>query len=249
MDDPVSVVTTFFVDNFPSWKAMAVGGPIGLLWSYLCLYLSGWLKRHKSVRTGYSRKIFHFLIFASVALIHAIWGTPMVCLVGGMASLVILYALWRGSGNLLYEAMAREKDSPHRTYFIVSPYFATLIGGLASNMLFGHAALVGYLVTGVGDAIGEPVGTRFGKHTYRVPSFKGVKSIRSHEGSAAVCIASAVAIATAVILSPRLHWSAGSLFLIPVLAGACMLVEALSPHGWDNATMQIVPSFLAATVL
>jgi hypothetical protein len=30
-----------------------------------------------------------------------------------------------------------------------------------------------------------------------------------------------------------------------VIAAASTLVEAASPHGWDNATMQIVPTALA----
>ena len=29
-----------------------------------------------------------------------------------------------------------------------------------------------------------------------------------------------------------------------VIAGACALAEALSPHGWDNATLQLIPSAL-----
>jgi hypothetical protein len=44
---------------------------------------------------------------------------------------------------MLYEAMARETDAPHRTHYIIVPYFATLIGGLASNILFGPVAVVG----------------------------------------------------------------------------------------------------------
>ncbi len=249
MDWIVERIVSFLVDSFPSWKAIVVGGPIGLVWSYLCLYFSGVLKRDYELQTGYTRKIFHFLIFASAALIHTIWDTSIVCLFGGMASIIIFYAIVRGPGNLLYEAMAREKDAPHRTYFIVAPYFATLVGGLTSNILFGEVAVVGYLVTGFGDAIGEPVGTRFGKHRYRVPSFRGVKTTRSYEGSAAVLVACAIAIALGIVFSSTLELSAKSVLMIPVLAIACTFLEAISPHGWDNATLQIIPSFVAAAML
>ncbi|MDM8551389.1 hypothetical protein QUF72_14990 [Desulfobacterales bacterium HSG2] len=126
----------------------------------------------------------------------------MVCLFGGMTTLVIFYAIFRGTGHILYEAMARETDEPHRTYYIVVPYFATLIGGLASNILFGQAAIVGYLVTGLGDAVGEPVGTRFGRHTYKVPSFRGVESVRSYEGSAAVLVVCTAAITVGLFCVP-----------------------------------------------
>jgi hypothetical protein len=36
---------------------------------------------------------------------------------------------------------------------------------------------------------------------------------------------------------------------IALIALACAFVEAISPHGWDNATMQIVPSWLAGLFL
>ena len=243
MIDPV---LTFFLDNFPTGREFLVGGPLGLAWAFLCLFFAGTLKRRAGLRTGYSRKIFHFLIFGSVCAAQALWDTRAVCLLGGMTSLVILYAILRGEGNLLYEAMAREKDEPHRTHFIVAPYFATLVGGLAANILFGpEMAVVGYLVTGLGDAVGEPVGVRFGRHQYRVPSLSSVKAVRSWEGSAAVFLASLAAVVIGVAVSAELEFSALCLLTVPCLALASALTEAVSPHGWDNATMQVVPTFLA----
>jgi predicted MPP superfamily phosphohydrolase/dolichol kinase len=239
----------FLTTNIPSWRTMVVGGPIGLLWAYCCLFFAGYLKRCKGLRTGYTRKTFHFLIFTTVAMIHSLRGTPAVCLFGGMTTLVVFYAVLRGDGNILYEAMAREKDAPHRTHFIIVPYFATLIGGLASNILFGPLALFGYLVAGLGDAIGEPVGTMFGKHTYRVPSFGNVRAFRSYEGSASVYVVSILAI-TLAVASMHLTLARPYLFVaIGLIALASALVEAVSPHGWDNASMQIIPSWLASLFL
>jgi phytol kinase len=158
--------------------------------------------------------------------------------------MVIFYALLVGDGHLLYEAIAREKDAPHRTYYILAPYLATFLGGVTSNILFGEAALVGYLVTGFGDAIGEPVGTRFGKHPYRVPSlFTNVPATRSYEGSTAVFVVSLVAIILAFNVSPGLKGNEHSLLVFPGLALLSAGVEAIAPHGWDNALMQIVPSW------
>lgn len=240
---------SFFVENFPPWNAIFIGGPVGFLWALACLTFAGYLKRHRGLRTGYTRKIFHFLIFLTVALLQWWWGTPVVCLFGGMTSLVIFLAIFLGSGNLLYEAMAREKDEPHRTHYIVVPYFATLIGGLAANILFGPVAVVGYLVTGLGDAVGEPIGVKFGKHTYRVPSLTTVKAVRSWEGSAAVLSMCLVAVVLGIALSPQLGFTARSVLTIPVLGLLCASTEAVSPHGWDNMTMQVIPTFLAAWML
>ena len=117
-----SEVLSFFTKNFPDWKVILLGSPPGLLWAFLCLVFAGYLKRKFGLKTGYTRKIFHILIFLSVATIHELWGTPAVFIFGTVTTIVIFYAVFRGSGNLLYEAMAREKDEPHRTHFIVVAY-------------------------------------------------------------------------------------------------------------------------------
>ena len=156
----------FFITNFPSWEAIAIGGPLGLAWSFAALWFAGRLKQ-RGTRTGYTRKVFHFLIFSTVAALQWRFGTPAVCLFGGMCTLAVFFAVWRGPGHMLYEAMAREKDEPHRTFFLLVPYFTTLVGGLVSNVLFGPIAVAGYLVTGLGDAIGEPAGNRFEAHSKR----------------------------------------------------------------------------------
>ena len=233
----------FFVENFPSSRAIAIGGPIGLTWSFACLWFAGRLKQN-GMRTGYTRKIFHFLIFSTVAMLQWRFGTSAVCLFGGMCTLVVFFAVWRGPGNMLFEAMARDKDEPHRTFFILVPYFTTLIGGLVSNILFGSIAVAGYLVTGLGDAIGEPAGTMFGKHHYRVRSLSSVPATRSVEGSTAVFIMSVIALGVASAVSPYIILPALGVLKLLFIAAACTLAEALSPHGWDNATMQVVPTAL-----
>ena len=149
-----------------------------------------------------------------------------------------------GRGNLLYEALARPKDEPHRTFFILVPYFTTLVGGLAANIVFGPIAVAGYLVTGLGDAIGEPAGTMFGKHHYKVRSLSSVPATRSLEGSAAVFVMCAIALWLAAAFSPNITLAAFATPKVLLIAAACTLAEAVSPHGWDNATMQIVPTAL-----
>lgn len=233
----------FFIENMPSWRAIAIGGPLSLGWSFAALWFAGILKR-RGVRTGYTRKIFHIFIFGMAAALQWLFDTSAVCLFGAMCSLVIFYAVWRGSGHLLYEAIARGKDAPRQTFFILVPYATTLVGGLAANIFFGPVAVAGYLVTGLGDAIGEPVGTRWGRHPYRVPSLASVPATRSLEGSAAVLLMSAVALVLAAALSPPIILSSHGWLKILVIAVASAGVEAVSPHGWDNATMQLVPTAL-----
>jgi phytol kinase len=243
MDELLTRAAGFVTANTPSWRALAIGGPIGLAWSFTALWVAGRLKRG-GTRTGYTRKTFHFLIFGTVAALEWRLGTAAVCLFGVTCTVAVFVAVWRGQGNLLYEAIAREQDAPHRTHFVLVPYFATLVGGLAANILFGPVAVAGYLVTGLGDAVGEPVGVRFGAHRYRVPSLTSVPAVRSLEGSAAVFVMSVLALLAAAALSPAIAVAGARAWVVVPIAAACAAVEAVSPHGWDNLTLQIVPTAL-----
>lgn len=109
--------------------------------------------------------------------------------------------------------------------------------------------MFGYLVTGLGDAIAEPVGTRFGKHPYRAPAIRGVRAVRSLEGSGAVLMVSAVALTLCLAFSPQFALSGRSLFIVVLMAVASTVVEAVSPHGWDNLTLQVIPAWLGTVFL
>ena len=231
--------------RLPSLTTIVLGALVALVWSYSCLSFAAHLKSRFRLPTGYTRKLFHALIFTSAVFVQGFGGFWAVCLFGVMVTLMVGLAVFRGQGHRFYEALAREQDGPDRTYYIVVPYFATLIGGMTSNVIFGPLAVVGYLVGGLGDAAGEPAGVRWGRHRYA--SSRGV--IKTFEGSLAVLAASAVALVIGVAISPQLSFDLQSLILLPAIAIICTLVEAFSPRGWDNVSMQIVPTVLAAILL
>jgi phytol kinase len=237
--------TYSIIAGFPL-KTIGIWVTTGLIWSYFCLRFTGYLKMKAGLRTGYTRKIFHISIFLSAAAAHAIGGFLAVCLFGTSVTLVIAYALFRGPGTNLYEAIAREQDGPHRTYYVVVPYFATLIGGLTSNLLFGPFAVFGYLVGGLGDAAGEPAGTRWGKNQYTIGRAMSTKSL---EGSIAVLAASLLALLIGVAINGQLHFDLRALLMLPLIAIVCTLVEAFSPRGWDNVSMQVVPTLLVVVFM
>lgn len=221
---------------------------MALAWAYGCLRLAAYLKSNLILRTGYTRKLFHVLIFTSAVFVQGFGGFWAVCVFGTMVSLVVGLAVFRGPGSGLYEALAREQDGPNRTYYIVSSYFATLIGGMASNVLFGPVAMIGYLVGGLGDAAGEPAGVRWGRHPYTFSAGNAIVS-KTFEGSLAVLAASVVALLIGVAISPELRFDLQSIIALPLIAIVCTLVEAFSPRGWDNVPMQIVPTVLAVLLL
>jgi len=221
--------------------------PAALLYAAAAAALAGWLRTRRGVSAPYTRKVFHFLIFTMAVGVHHAFGLPGVATYGAVVAGVVLYAVARGEGHPFYEALARPTDAPRRTLFILVPLATTAIGGLLANLLFAEFAMVGYLVAGWGDAVGEPVGTRWGRHRYRVPSLAGVAASRSLEGSAAVFLLSTLA-AGAVLLS----WGHAPLTALGVglvcgLAGAA--VEAVSTHGLDNLTVQVAATAAAAWML
>lgn len=240
-------IVSFLVQNFPRADEVALWGGPFFLWSWTVLRFAGWLKSRHGARTAYTRKLFHIVTFVAAAAVQYELGVRSMCLFGLATSLVIAIALCRGEGDLSYEAIARESDAPFRSYFIIVPYFATLLGGLASNIVFGEFAIVGYLVAGFGDVVGEPIGARFGRHRYHPPGSEG-QFTRSFEGSAAVLIVSGASAGAALSLlgSPL---AMTTVLAVVVIGTASALLEAISPHGWDNTPMQVAPPLIAWALL
>ena len=236
-------VLDLFLSSLPSLNTLLVVAPIALLYGITIAWLVGWLRCSRNVRTAYTRKIFHFTIFTMATIVHLVWGLPGVTVLGIITSSIVLYGVSRGSGFPFYEALARPADAPHRTMFIIVPLITTIVGGVVTNTFFPVYAYIGYLVCGWGDAVGEPVGSRWGRHKYRVPSMSGVKATRSLEGSFAVFVASATAAIAGFYAYGRPPEHAILVGVACGLAGA--IVEAVSTHGLDNLTTQVAAAAVA----
>jgi len=207
-------------------------------------YLAGWIKRYRGWRTNYTRKITHISNFTFL-MVLTFFGGYTASFIFGLLMIgygVIIVVL--GDGNIFYEAVAREQDVPYRAFYLVVPSIATIIAVLMNRTIFGDYANLGYLVAGWGDAVGEPIGVRFGKHRYKVPTLTGIACTRSYEGSTAVFVMSSFAAAftmeALLEVPPLLAVGAG------IAAGiGAPLVEAVSPHGMDNFTIQVAAVAMA----
>lgn len=202
--------------------------------------------RARGVRVAYTRKIFHFVIFTIAALVHLVWDLAGTISYGTLIAALVLGTVFVGDGHPFYEALAREKDRPKRSLFIVVPLVTTAVGGLLSALVAGPFASVGYLAAGWGDAAGEPVGARWGRHPYRVPSLAGVPATRTVEGSVAVFIVASAGSAVALF---SLGWGVESLWVAALCGLGSALVEAVSNHGLDNLTVQLAGSVIAWILL
>lgn len=229
------------------WRDLYLLSPLLILYITSVALFVGWLRIREHVITPYTRKIFHFLIFTMAAVLQVAFGLQTVLFFGVWTCAAILYAVFKGEGHPFYEALARSKDAPWRSLFILVPLASTVAGGLLSNLFFPKAAFIGYLVTGWADAIAEPVGTRWGRHTYTVPSLFGVKATRSLEGSSAVLLIGLVAV---LICGAILDIESRKMLQLALACGlTATLVEAFSHHGLDNLTVQVAVSAAASMVL
>jgi phytol kinase len=203
--------------------------------------LSGWMKVKKKIRTPYTRKTFHFLIFSTAGLLQFYYGLKAVTFFGGMVFILVVIAVLLGERLWFFKALARESDAPHEKKFIILPLLATAFGGVLSNIFFPSTAYIGYFVGGWGDAVGEPVGTKWGKHRYTVPTLFGVRATRSIEGSTAVMLVSMIIAAGCMMQLTEVSFL--GCILIGFICGiAACLVEAISSHGLDNLTIQLTAS-------
>jgi phytol kinase len=231
----------------PDAQTTAAVLPLGVLYVALSAAFSAWLRTRRGVRTPYTRKLFHFLTISMTMAVQLVWGVAGVVVFASVIATAVLFAVWRGEGFPFYEALARPTDAPHRSLFILVPLATTALGGLLANLLFPGWAHVGYMVVAWGDAVGEPVGTRWGRHRYHVPSLAGVGATRSLEGSAAVLLASAAAATIALLATGVASPSALGAGLVIGIAAAA--VEAFSNHGVDNLTLQLAGAGVASLLL
>jgi phytol kinase len=227
----------------PTIPVLVTVAPLALGYGACSGWLAGHLRLARGVRTPYTRKVFHFLIFTMASLVHLWWQLPGVTVFGSVVTLLVLHAVWRGDGHPLFEALARPTDAPHRAKLVVVPLLTTLAGGIVGNVLFPAFAYIGYLVCGSGDAIGEPVGSRWGRHPYKVPSIGGVPAVRTLEGSLSVFAVGSLAAFLGLVAGG--HDPVRALLVGTACGVGGAVVEAVSHHGTDNLTTQVAAAAIA----
>jgi phytol kinase len=216
----------------------------------LCWVLSGYLKVYLGVRTAYTRKINH----AVALILGAFFFLPLPLdqarlsyrLAGAILfALILLVCRYHQGGisKLIFQGYAREKDAPHEAFHIWFSWLVSLAGILLVDQLFGNRFILtlAVLLLGVGDALGEPIGVKFGKHSYSVRSIiYRQSSTRTVEGTGAVLASSFIT----ALLGLWLLGGTSNHMVLPllalILAGLVAVVEAYTPHGLDNLTIPLI---------
>jgi phytol kinase len=222
---------------------------------------AGWLKVRGILRIGDTRKMNHAAVLAG----GVVWfssGEPLRDRVSGHVAVLILFGLlllvcrWHEWGWFRYafSGYARESDRPHDAFHVWFSWLVSICGLELVDLIFGSVDLTrcAALVLGLADAVGEPIGSRFGKHRYSVRDVLAATTHeRSWEGSFAVALMTSMVVYLS--FSPTLCAGWGLpvatliLFRLPLAIATGLLVsfvEACTPHGLDNLTIPISAAVL-----
>jgi phytol kinase len=219
------------------WLRVAVcTGLIVSMWE-----AAGRLKRSGRFRPGDSRKLNHITCLTAGAVLFG-WLPEAVarpsCYLGmAIPFSLLLVVCARGDRppfGTMYFGYARESDAPHEAFHVWFSWLVSIVGLVGIDQLSGDLVVTrtACLVLGLADGVAEPVGVRWGRHRYRVPTLTGGESVsRSIEGSAAV-----FAVTFLVVLTT---YPPASVVLALCVAAAVTLAEAVSPHGLDNLVIPL----------
>jgi phytol kinase len=224
---------------------------LGISYAYATgILVFGEVLRLCGVKPELTRKVIHIGAGMWVFGVLLLFDRWQVGIVPFATFIVINYLLYR---YRTIGAMDTEDSSPGTIYFAIS---VTLLFGLLWRP-DGPVDRVPIAVTGAmamtwGDALAALIGKRFGQHRYQIG-----QSDRTLEGSAAMFVASAIAIFLVLLLLPGSSLSPLSTTLsvgrslLGALVGAlgATIVEAVSPHGTDNLSVPLVAAGVVWLVL
>jgi len=204
---------------------------------------AGWARLAGRLRIGDARKINHAMVLVGGAAwfsdsMRRIDEASCIAAVVSLFLLILLACRFPRLGpfRYIFAGYARPEDAPHEALHVWVSWAAAIGGLLALELLAGPVvARQGALMLGVADALGEPIGSRFGRRWFHVPNLvRGRRARRSMEGSLAVACGAALVL-TWCLPAEGVETAAAVLLGGLAMAG----VEAASPHGLDNLTMPL----------
>jgi dolichol kinase len=211
---------------------------------------TGFLRLRGFLQPADARKINHILALAGVALWFG-WLPPSLARGSALVTaalllvLVLLTCWWRAHPPFqwAFAANTRPSDAPHEALFFWSSWLMSMGALWLADLVFMDIRITrtAALLVGLGDGLAEPIGMRWGTHRYSVKWWGLMRpAVRSVEGSLAVAVISFLVVVGC-------YWTAApGVLVVGALLIACVLtlVEAGSPHGWDNFTIPVAAAAL-----
>lgn len=133
----------------------------------------------------------------------------------------------------------RPEDRPYTLLWFISQMLAIALFQMPMTQYFVSEGvwslyLISAFANGLGDGLAEPIGKIYGKKKYKVIAlFSNREYTRSYVGSATVFIATAIGVLINYSVLSAIQFS----ILLVVMPPLMTIIEAKSPHTWDNAFM------------
>lgn len=243
------------------WRQFAVVAAF-----YVCGYIFGRLVERKTMGASLSRKIICLVTFGvsfanSLSIsVNGAWMTCALIATGCAVILLMLASLCNAARSRIgvlrtvFASINRPEDEPYTLAWLATEAIVTSVVIMAfvpviayfsksyvnAPEVFYGLMLIPIFASGIGDALAEIVGKRWGRHHYTTHAVFGKRTYtRTYEGSAMVFI-------TTLIVGLIVAWQFS--FTLPVffwkafllLPFTLTLAEAKAPHTWDNPILYLV---------
>lgn len=233
---------------------------ITLVSLYALSYIIGLFVIHKGLRVNYARKILSICFFLFTAYILTIHDRAegLFGLILGMAiSLIWVLSFlhpFRSRSKFLTICFASFDRPEDRPFTIVWLSTAMVVGywvlvGIIEWLKYYNAVdliFITVFISTFGDGLAEPIGIRYGQHSYKTRALFTKKTyIRTWEGSACVFL-SGISIIIAMMDWMTFPQFVAMLCLMPI---AMTITEAKSPHTWDNPFMHLVGGLITVGIV
>ena len=232
---------------------------ISIIVIFLSTFIIGniayFLKERKNWKSSSSRKFNHF----GISLVSIIFfsfipiADTIVTAIFTSLSILIIYIISANSNRPLVQSIIqsniRTRDEPHGTFFVFLPLITGQIALYISLIFINPVfAKIAFCSMGFGDGLAEPIGTKFGKHKYKVKDILWkTENTKSLQGSAAVLIVSFLA--SIIILYVYQSFSYIQIIYLSILYSIFIsFIEGISPRGLDNFLIIILGTLFLNTV-
>ncbi len=218
-----------------------IGLGVSYVYASALIALAEVVRRWRGYPQDFTRKLVHIGAGMWVFGVLAFFDTWYIGIIPFATFIVLNYIFYR---YRVFSAMDAPDSTPGTVYFAFSITVLFLaFWRTDSPQDTGFIAAAGAMAMTWGDALAAIIGQRWGRNRYTI-----LGSTRSWEGSAAMFLASAVAITLTLLLLPGSALSPQSQPLAPltVLLAALIgglvatLAEAVSPSGTDNLSVPLL---------
>jgi len=144
---------------------------------------------------------------------------------------------------LMFLSFDRPEDRPHTLHWLLTQTIVGYLVMIPMGIIFFTMGLeylifIPVLINGLGDGLAEPIGVRYGRHSYNVRAlFTETKYVRTVEGSPCVYLASLLII---FLFSPVFPTQFQLIVVLLVIPIVMTVAEAVSPHTWDTPLLFLV---------